>query len=343
MPVRTVFVVGAGASAAVSPTPILTQTLLADVLAEVDNYPHDAVSKARAFTDFLAGTTETPDHRVPGLYDVLSLIDFAIARRAPLGAAWPVERLRAVREAVVSLIFHCIETKIDGTAAKSDTLAQLVRHIVSEGRSAAVVNLNWDSLIEEAVFRRRSRDLRTLDYGLPCCDKSGTAIEPLRTAMLILKPHGSLSWHYCSVCATVIVFLPRSDSRDRPSSCPKCHQKTPLEAVVVAPTLMDWAEPPFLEQLWTTAEQLIAECSRLVFVGYSLPEQDLDVRFHIIRGLARRTSPAQILVIVKQHQGIGDEKQRFTSMLGGYGPIDYRAYANGLADWVPVGLTRDLT
>ncbi len=279
---------------------------------------------------------------MPAIDEVMSLVDFAIARRAPLGATWSVERLRGLRQALLRLIDQCVQREIDGCATRSDALRHLVRTIVAQGRSATVVTLNWDCLVEESVFHaRESRLLRGISYGIPVHDESARRVESLPDATVILKPHGSMSWQYCAACSVVIVSIPRVSARDeRRRRCPSCGKGASFERVLVAPTAFDWPQPPFLEQVWTATEQAVALADRLVFLGYSLPAQDVDVRFHLVRALARcareRTNALPVTIVAKTHADSTqneNERRRYQTLLGPRAQIDYHQFPNGLSEW----------
>ena len=338
---RVVFVLGAGASAAVSETPIVTANLLGEILEHRSKYPPGEIAGAAAFVEFLSGASRDRPAVAPRIDEILSLVDFAIDRRAPLGPDWPVDRMRTLRTSLVALIFECVQQKIDRRPTRSDALTQLVRAVVDRGRQAAVVTLNWDCLVEEAVFDRRTRHLPAIDYGIECSDVHGAPIEPLPDATLVLKPHGSLSWNYCGVCSSVVVFLPRTSVMPRPESCPTCGSAAPLEPVVVPPTTLDWTEPPFLERVWTAVEQVLAGCEHAIFIGYSLPDQDLDVRFHLLRARARRTEPPLVTVVSRTPAGSdakADLGHRYESLLAGHACVEHLEYADGLAGWIPARL-----
>ena len=51
-----------------------------------------------------------------------------------------------------------------------------------------------------------------------------------------------------------------------------------------------------MAQVWYEAEQVLREAGRVVFVGYSLPEDDVEVIYMLKRSMAR-LSPGQITVV----------------------------------------------
>lgn len=345
-PDTVVYFLGAGASASVAQSVVVTSNLLRFVLDDDSSvYDATALSEARTFVDFL--TTGDGNRAVAGprIDDVLSLVDLALARRSALGLEWPVERLRDVRRALLAVTFQCIETHVQGKSTRNDALTELVRSIVAAGDRAIVVTLNWDCLVEEAVFfLRKNRTLQSISYGLPCHDAYGKHIEPLPKATMILKPHGSISWNHCALCMGLFVGIPRSKTLSHVDTCPACGKKAVLQPVVVAPTLLDWPEPVFLEQLWLSAEEAIVSCDRLVFIGYSLPTQDVHVRLHIVRALARRAAlgrrPLTVEVIAKgesRRATMTQEESRYRSLLGRHVDLCFREFPNGLSDWIARG------
>jgi hypothetical protein len=78
------------------------------------------------------------------------------------------------------------------------------------------------------------------------------------------------------------------------SKCQTCG--TELRALLIAPSHLKNYRNPHLTNVWYRAERLLRSANRAVFVGYSLPDDDVEVVYLLKRGLAH-LSPADITVV----------------------------------------------
>ena len=165
--------------------------------------------------------------------------------------------------------------------------------------------------------RRRSvpdsrAGLKFPDYG---CDISTDLYRnhPKRFGTL-LKLHGSLNWLYCDSCHRLEIGASESRLFVRAltslvgagkglesfylgagSVCATCGTK--LRALLTAPSHLKNYQNPHLASVWYRAERLLRSASRAVFVGYSLPEDDVEVIYLLKRGLAHL--PAGDITVVE--------------------------------------------
>jgi NAD-dependent SIR2 family protein deacetylase len=128
---------------------------------------------------------------------------------------------------------------------------------------------------------------------------------------VLLKLHGSLNWLYCKTCHRLEIGA--SESRKYlkvlsrlvgPSleqsymtdsgACPTCQRK--LRPLLIAPTHLKDYRNPHLAQVWYEAERALRETARVVFIGYSLPEDDVEVIYMLKRSMAH-LPPGQITVV----------------------------------------------
>jgi hypothetical protein len=111
---------------------------------------------------------------------------------------------------------------------------------------------------------------------------------------VILKPHGSLNWYSKAALRNVkrenwIEIFKRKAAADSVAAFKKPRQIISFSGkryspLVVAPSyLKDFSKPVF-EQLWRQCSEMIGQARRVVFIGYSLPEDDLQARFILRSG-----------------------------------------------------------
>src|SRR4030095_15350207 len=80
----------------------------------------------------------------------------------------------------------------------------------------------------------------------------------------------------------------------------------PLRPLLVAPSHLKDYRNPHLSQVWYEAQRVLRQADRVVFVGYSLPDDDVEVVYLLKRGLAHLTDPKRFIVIeyCKENPGI---------------------------------------
>jgi hypothetical protein len=347
-----VYFLGAGASAAVSATAVVTSNLLQKALAaseptdaapeSASEEPPHSVADARAIAREFVRFTARQDF-VPSVDDVLALVDSAIARELDLSTDWPLHRLGEVRRALELLMFDCVERHVHGGAPRDGMWFKFISRCRAE--QAAIVTLNWDCLVERTLAAIAGQQRGIVDYGLSCVTEDGSPLVPDSDAIVVLKPHGSLSWRHCTVCQALVVdpLHPMGKLR-RP--CPCCWTRR-MRQVLVPPVVSDPSRPWYLAGLWKRVEDAIYASDKLTFIGYSLPSQDVHVRMHLVRAVARRRAkrgvPLRLEVVAKRAGGAGGtaasslEESRYNGLLGGlFDPPNFlfRAFPDGMADWM---------
>jgi hypothetical protein len=66
--------------------------------------------------------------------------------------------------------------------------------------------------------------------------------------------------------------------------CPICQTK--LRPLLIAPTHLKNYRNPHIAQVWYETEQVLRKAERIVFVGYSLPDDDVEVVYVLKRSLS---------------------------------------------------------
>ena len=135
----------------------------------------------------------------------------------------------------------------------------------------------------------------------------------------LLKLHGSLNWLYCPAChrldigaseqsghsIKVLSMLYQESSLDQRygchgSPCRDCGAF--VRPVLITPTHRKDYRNPHVAQVWYQAERTLREADRAIFIGYSLPEDDVEVVYLFKRGLAH-LPPDRITVVEYDPQG----------------------------------------
>jgi hypothetical protein len=169
----------------------------------------------------------------------------------------------------------------------------LLQTVYPSPAEPCVISTNYDLIIDTAmmsVSETRIPEGRLPNYRIhirtPFYNAEGGRFGTL------LKLHGSLNWLHCRTCQRMEIGA--SDSRRYlkvlgrlvgPSleqsytpdgnPCPGCG--TRLRPLLIAPTHLKDYRNPHLAQVWYEAERVLREADCAIFIGYSQPDDDVEV------------------------------------------------------------------
>jgi hypothetical protein len=219
------------------------------------------------------------------------------------------------------------------------------------GAGDAIITTNYDTQIDVAVFElaywnesggkpgvsRLSDVFLGSAFRDPYEDVDALS-EPANVVDLF-KLHGSLNWLYCPCCmrAYIAAFC---DSVQLLEFGPEDEQTCfcgymPLEPVIVAPSVFQDVGNPHLQAIWMNAYQVLERADQWVFVGYSLPAEDLAVRSLLYRAFqarrqSRRGTPRVKVVCPKE--SLDDVKRRYQCLFGSSIECDGRRFCEFVFD-----------
>src|SRR5664279_2590872 len=272
---KTVYVMGAGATRAVAPKVPLTADLLPGILESADQ------AICRFLYDFYRFSSV---EELPPLEDVLSQIDFAINENRPLSSQYSVQHMRELRENLIFNICAIIRGGKDiNFDAAAGTVEGFIRHLPPDD---CIVSMNYDLVTDIAI--RRASDWKYVDYGYPVRQAvshhdNADAIDAL-SATTLYKLHGSLNWLFCPLCRAVDFIDGRANGehyifdsgKHKIEHCSVCN--VPYEPVIITPSFLKSYDNLYISYVWRQAEMKLAEADQIVFIGYSMPDADMILR-----------------------------------------------------------------
>jgi hypothetical protein len=340
---RTMFVFGAGATKACG-GPLTAEILpyayapgfagtrrRQDLFAQLDDCLIQHFHVPQAATD------RHPDD-YPPLPLLLSLLDLAIDQDRPLvfdrlqpdsrRDHWSHEKLAAARKAIEYVIFAVLDAHL--RTLQRNWYADLfdVLPIGYTPHEPSVISLNYDILLDNVMFQlaeeQRGPDARPT-YACEILTEAYTrrGIEYGE----LLKLHGSLNWLYCACCRRLDIGMSDSGRQTatckmlqelynqhpleghyaETAGCPECG--TPLRAVMITPARAKDYRNPHLQRIWYRAERALRLAEHVCFIGYSLPDDDLEVIDLLRRGLGHLTG--ECITVVEY--AAEDQAQRATA------------------------------
>ncbi|MGA9351407.1 MAG: SIR2 family protein [Anaerolineae bacterium] len=337
----TVYILGAGATKAVAPRAPLMNDFLPLAFAHSAQDPR--IRNVYEFvSDFYLGSPLPSDAQsiqaiLPRLEDVLSQLDLCVVQNRPLSANYPLQRVQALREDLVYLIARLLKDTLEWLEMDRHATRDLAHCLTEED---AIISLNYDIIVDTALAQefgpRRVNygvDIRLFYHWYPDEHYEPARAHQAELSRDLYKLHGSLNWLYCPNCQALDVTLAekgvlRIFDEEEAAVCLRCH--LPYQALIITPTLLKDYANGLLLQVWRNAEERITRADRVVFIGYSLADADVEIKCMIKRATYNCWSQRgqRPTVIVVDREGAGTEAEERYRRL--FGEIEY----------LPIGFTR---
>ena len=177
----------------------------------------------------------------------------------------------------------------------------------------SVISTNWDILLDNSIYnyiQKYHPNQSVVDY---CCyissiDKEDETIKP-GLEMLgaggfnvkLLKVHGSLNWLQCSRCMRLYVGFNEKTVIADGKTCRHCDrnysengEENKLTSNLIMPTFIKDLSNPQYKIIWQNAGIELSEADRLVFIGYSLPSADFEMR-QLLSRMVRRNVEIEVV------------------------------------------------
>lgn len=195
------------------------------------------------------------------------------------------------------------------------------------------ITTNWDIIFDNAIFNSLNQKKGVLDY---CCYAtqfmqddaympSLIAIEKGYFNIKLLKLHGSMNWLLCPRCGRLYVTYNRKISIEQYLSkpiCRICHNNystskandggATLVGQLLMPTYIKDINNIQIKLIWQNASIELSESSKIIFIGYSFPTADYELRQLLSRCVPHTTSIEVVLVSPEN----SEVEKRYKSFFG---------------------------
>lgn len=361
MPKNPVVIFGAGATKACGGP--LTSEILPNIFKHKEEIEREGFIEL--LNDFLIKSFHVPTdinirkpHHYPPLPLLLSLIDLSIDRKQPLGSDWTSDMLINVRDALEYCIFALLEYELRHLPGNW-YLVLLDMMTYEYDVRPKVISLNYDIIVDNSIvhiIENKNQEPGFPDYG---CDIATTFYRQRPKYGTLMKLHGSLNWFYCPGCHRLELGISES-GRSTVKVLKELYNENPLEPrygchgspcsecgtfvrpVLITPTHSKDYRNPHISQVWYKAERLLREADRAIIVGYSLPEDDVNVIYLLKRGLGKLDTSMITVVEFDQRRRKIDKHPvglRYRSLFGD--GIDWRT--EGFEAWLQEHKIRSLS
>jgi hypothetical protein len=251
-----------------------------------------------------------PLNEAASIVDLLSIVDqMAAEGRSPSPQLSERDLLKAKR-ALGKAINGVLQGKRELDIARR--LSHWALHGATTGRASrfTLVSTNYDTVVESQLFGQLIKHGLSIgeriDLGMPWRDafKNRLHLRPPGARLALYKLHGSLNWLRCEVCGHITVNVRQRiapveywDGKKR-SRSQECWCDGLLRSVLVTPSVVRDVRDANLLGIWQAAVEDLRMADEWIFVGYSLPAEDIAIRSLIVRAWhGRRHADLRVRVV----------------------------------------------
>lgn len=330
----------------------LIETIFTEEFSEcLDKKGKQALSNFKAFLKNGMYIEDVHDQRV-SLEDIITPIDRCIWDGRSFGS-FSHKKLVEGRSELHFLLAKAIQYRVDKTPGDANYIKTFTEYICSLAKkrvedpnedNVAIITTNWDILLDNQLNKiaRSETDkicegdikkgpIAVVDY---CCHISSLEdddyIKPGLFALgrngyniKYLKLHGSMNWLHCPRCQRLYVkFLEKTMfqvyyckhcQKDLGRSSTTGIDSIRLQGNLLLPSFIKDLRNIQLQLVWYNAGIELSEATRIVFIGYSLPAADYEIRQLLSRFVGRKT---KIEVVIYPSDHAGAEERRYRDFWG---------------------------
>jgi NAD-dependent SIR2 family protein deacetylase len=358
---KVVYILGAGFSKeAGAPS---QEELVKKIFEIAQSYPDEfSKNSINDFKSFLTDTLLIPEnlHSSIPLEDIFTPLDRCIADNISFRNLDIKETLK-IRELIYYLIGTTMKVILSSATknyidifAKSITKKASIRknRNYSDEDPVSVISTNWDILLDNSIkdeIESNYYQEAVVDY---CChissyengdDSVKPGLEILGLGgfnIKLLKLHGSLNWLQCPRCLRVYVDFHNKIAIEQylnPVNCRHCnnhfgeYKSHELVSNLIMPTFLKNFSNPQYKLIWQNAGIELSEATKVVFIGYSLPQADFEMR-QLLSRMIRKNAEIEVVDYGKQRdRRIAETIRRYNTF---FGVRKLKFYLKGAKDYI---------
>lgn len=281
------------------------------------------------------------------LEDIFTPIDRSILENNSFRNHTPQD-LTVIRDILNRLIILAVRSAIGNSEMDQSCVEKFAKHILKLSKERlkdekedriSVITTNWDIMLDNCVHNLIAKEKKpaglafsgVVDY---CCyisslEKNDDSIKPGlyaigkgRYNVKILKLHGSLNWMQCPRCQRLYVKFYKTKKSGgyifRNRYCRHCESNfgvkeekaNLLSANLIMPTYLKNLNNVQNRLIWQNAGIELSEASKVVFLGYSLPQADFEFK-QLLSRMIRKEAKIEAVLVKNDNPNEYDDSSRF--------------------------------
>lgn len=333
---KLVFIFGAGASKAEgAPT---SDELLVRSLRELRNSV-PALNIMDFLKDFFYMHADDLElDKIPTFEELLTIIDISLSRQDDLTRKWNYKKLMELRNDLIYCIAKILEQTLEhGGRLHKKFINNLFELPKRNNKNTSFISLNYDILLDNRLIDLYVKKDWDIDYGIEFRNfvksierKPEERLEFTQVpnewhwprkdrAIYLLKLHGSLNWLYCPNCNTVKITKKEKGALRIWTEFETCEIDGSLQRpLIVPPTWQKVYENPHLVKIWLRAAEVLSRTDKVIFVGYSLPDSDIRLKYLFKKFLYRDdvSLKPKISVVLREDEETKEIEKRYKRIFG---------------------------
>lgn len=202
-----------------------------------------------------------------------------------------------------------------------------------------VVSLNWDTCLETAAHGLGQGVNLPFKHRLTADEDDVAEIDAMLWDTLpLVKLHGSMNWWFCTKCQALITSgvekgIVQHIVGPEQRACGECGEPALPAMVPPSSAKLDPRSPlhPLLSTMWLHAAAALAHAQRVVLIGYSLPDADLQFRLLLRATLAKKATP--VIIVTRRQTDVEALQREYAAKLG-VEKDRVQVYDDGYVNWV---------
>ncbi len=245
------------------------------------------------------------------------------------------------RKSLDVILSMFMEYELEYLDIRSSYIQKIADYVVEQkvvrpkSDKVSFITTNWDIILDNAIYRSiNKQNLKNgvIDY---CCHTTQYDTEDkIMPSLLakgkgyynvkILKLHGSLNWLFCPRCNRLYTKFYKKISTHEFIKRPVCRicdknfrntnsndQGPMLTGQLLMPTYMKDLSNVQFKMIWQKANIELSEAKKIIFIGYSFPMADFEIRQLLSRNVPHDT---EIEVVLKGNNK--EIERRYRSFFG---------------------------
>ncbi len=336
---KSVFILGAGFSYSAG---VPTQASLLSTIVKHKNTFEPKYETAKIkIIDFI--TSIFPSIEYIDIEEVFTILDRGVNEKERfITFSW--QELYDLRNSLVYLVLYVIDEALQNVNCKViNEYTKFIQYLInlrkSDNSDLTIISTNWDNLLEKYIenFIVNETNIKTdyCIYTYKLNDKTHIPDITLKAKgfnnIKILKLHGSINWLYCSNCKRM--YIDDLSIGIEKKECEYCIDDNVnksglnIEPMIITPTLLKEYHNLYIQGIWQNAFIELQEATKVVFIGYSLPKIDFELKYLLKKSIQK----LDITVVLASGDEDGEAHKNYQRLFGNEN-VTY--YFDGFEEWV---------